>query len=103
MFILMYMFLCMFLRVHIIFLSCLLFGCPQGLTWEIAPDVGILEPGGNTSVSIKGQLDGDLSGLTLSQFRAVSLGSGQFSYATVNTTFYYCREVRMLASEPHYS
>lgn len=70
--------------------------CRQGLNWEITPQVGILETGSNESVSIKGTLNDTLNGLIQSQFKVTNLGSGEVSYAKLNTTFYYCSEVRSL-------
>lgn len=65
----------------------------QGLTWTIVPNVGILDPGATATVFIKGELTSDLNGLTRAQFKAVSLQSGDFALAMVNTTFYYCEQV----------
>ena len=57
------------------------------------PNVGILEPGASTTVSITGNLNATISGPTSAQFKAESLQSGKFALAMVNTTFYYCEEV----------
>lgn len=67
----------------------------QDLVWTIVPNVGILEPGASAPVSITGRLNATISGPTSAQFKAESLQSAKFALAMVNTTFYYCEEVKL--------